>query len=137
MPGKITSDRRGGILLEYCLCFVLLLFIWAFMCNMSLVLKDKLTVIAAAREAGRYYTAIEQSEAGARQKGYEILSSGGISADRAQIEIHKHKPQYNLVQCEVTCRVPLAIPGASALLGGEAWEKQLTVRETAVFRLNN
>lgn len=114
---------------------MLILIIWAGLCNTALILKDRLVVIAAAREAGRYYAAINQSESEARDKGLEILANGGIEKDRAVIRIYDNDPGNNLVRCEVTCRVPVAIPGAAGLLGGKPWQNQITFRESAVFRL--
>jgi Flp pilus assembly protein TadG len=76
---KIYHDCRGGIILEFCLVCMLVLMIWAGLCNTALILKDRLVVIAAAREAGRYYAAINQNETEARDKGLEILANGGLT----------------------------------------------------------
>ncbi|KJS10671.1 MAG: hypothetical protein VR67_17465 [Peptococcaceae bacterium BRH_c8a] len=114
---------------------MLILLIWAGLCNTALILKDRLVVIAAARETGRYYAAISQNESQAQKKGYEILANGNIAKNRATIKIYRNNPSSNLVRCEVTCDVPVAIPGAGALFGGDAWKNQITVKESVVFRL--
>lgn len=137
MPKKYIGDNRGSIMLEFCLVCMLIIIVWAGMCNIALILKDRLTVVVTAREVGRYYAAIEQSESGARGKGFKILESSGIDRDRAKINIYRNDPQDNLVRSEVICQVPVAMPGASALLGGDAWQNYITVRESAVFRLEN
>jgi Flp pilus assembly protein TadG len=127
------KDNRGSILLEFVVVCMLVLIIWGGMCNAALALKDKLTTVAAAREAARTY-AVTESISDAKSKGYEILSAGGISKKRATVNIYRNDPAINLVRSEVSCSIPIAVPQVMALLGGDEWE-DIKIRESAVFRL--
>jgi len=106
------------------------------MCNAALILKDKLTIVAATREAGRIY-AITENESQSKNRGYEILTSGGIDRSRATVQIHKNQPAQNLIRSKITCSVPVAVPGALKMFGGQGWGDAITIQESAVFRLES
>jgi len=132
---RLVKNNQGSVLLEFVLVCMLVLIIWGGMCNTALALKDKLTTVAAAREAARTY-AVTEDVGDAKDKGYEILSAGAISKERSTVNIYRNDPAVNLVRSEVTCDIPIAIPQVMALLGGKEWQN-ITVRESAVFRLGS
>jgi Flp pilus assembly protein TadG len=126
------GDRRGSVMLEFVAACMLVLLIWAGVCNLALILKDRLVVAASAREAGR--TAAVTGDAGEGERnGYQMLAAGNIYPGRATVVVRSDSPQLQMVSSRVTCRTPVAVPGLMLLFGGSPWEKELTVSDSAVF----
>ncbi|GBF33962.1 hypothetical protein DCCM_3073 [Desulfocucumis palustris] len=133
MAGKdlkmIARNERGAVLLELVITSMIILVIWTGMCNTALLFKDKLAVIAVAREAGREAAATGNLSRG-EQKGREMMDITKIR-DKAEINVYWYESPY--LAAEVTCRSPLVLPGMGALLG-HPWEKEITLKTTKIFR---
>lgn len=133
MLKRLYKDCRGPVMLEFVLSCILLIVILMGIVNVSLLLKDKLGAVAAAREAGRTY-AVTLNISKASQVGYEVLSAAGINPARAQVVLTPNSPGQNLVTAQVACNSPVFLPGITALLGGAPWEKSIKVSGSAIFR---
>ncbi len=129
---RLKGDRRGSVMLEFVAACMLVLLIWAGACNLALILKDRLVVATAAREAGRAAAVTGDAGEGVR-KGYEVLKAGNIDSGRATVVVRRDTPQRLMVKSSVTCRTPVAIPGLMILFGGSPWEKEVAVSDSAVF----
>lgn len=127
----IATDNRGSVLLEFVIASMLLLVLWAGMCNTALILKDRLAVAAVARDAGRE-AAVTGSNHNGVLKGQEIARANGIDS-RASISVRPAGDSY--ITSEVSCRSPLAFPGMGALFGGKPWDKEITLKTAKTFRL--
>jgi len=88
------ADDRGAVMLEFVLTFILFVAVMVGMANISLVLRDRLAVAAAARETGRTY-AVTTNVGEALKAGNSILAAAGISSSRGWIEVRPEKPGHN------------------------------------------
>ena len=109
------GDRRGSVMLEFVAACMLVLLIWAGVCNLALILKDRLVVAAAAREAGRTVAVTGDVKEGERN-GYQVLATGNIYPGRATVVVRRDSPQPHMVSSRVTCRTLVAGPGLMLLL---------------------
>lgn len=131
------KDKRGAVILEFVLSCMLVMVVFMGMVNMALLVKDKLAVTAAAREAGREY-AVTQSWEQSVARGYETLAVSGIGAERSQVTVTPGSPGAYLVTAEAGCESPVFFPGLSMMLGGGAWETCVKVSSgPVVFRLES
>ncbi|RJX20185.1 MAG: hypothetical protein C4575_07145 [Desulforudis sp.] len=128
--GKLCKDERGPVLLEFVISCILLIIIWAGICNLGLVFKDRMAVAAAVREAGRTAAITDSAQSGI-QTGHEVLGRAGIGADRAAVSITAGA---NVYTATVTCRSPIALPFVAGMLGGSPWENHITMSDTKHFR---
>ena len=129
-PIRTVKDSRGTVMLEFMLSIMVLLVIWSVMCNCALLLRERLAVASALREAGReaavngnFFTGVE--------RGRQILEQAGIPNGRAQIEVYQAAD--NLIAAEVTCQSPVILPLISSLMGG-GWASSVTFSDTKYFR---
>lgn len=127
---KFCKDERGPVLLEFVISCVLLIIIWAGICNLGLIFKDRMALAAAVREAGRTAAVTNSAWEGTRA-GHEVLNRAGIGADRATVSV---TPGTNAYTAVVTCRSPVALPLAASILGGSSWESHITLTDTKHFR---
>jgi len=116
-------------MLEFVTSCFLLLVVFAGMINIGLLLKDRLTVASAAREAGRV-AAIWDIETG-RQKGFEILASGGVRTENAEVNITQTG---NIITAQVSYDAPVCLPLLAGLMGGDVWENTITIGSTKYFK---
>lgn len=127
---KLTADERGSVLLEFVVASMIILMVWAGMCNVALILKDRLTVAAAARESGRTAAVTKNAWEGS-QRGYDVLTAGGIDRGRATVDV---TIGVDIASSIVECRIPVAVPGLMMLFGGAPWGNEINVSGSAVFR---
>jgi len=127
---RLARNQRGSVLVEYVVCFLLLLLLWAGVCNCGLLLKERLAVAAAVREAGREAAVRGDPYAGV-EKGYQVLQAAGIPRDRVQVNVY-HRAS-NLVAAEVTCRSPVFLPLMGAMVGS-SWANEITLHDVKFFR---
>ena len=123
-------DQRGGILLEFTLSALLLVFIFAGIVNMGLIYKDRLVLAGAVREAGRH-AAVHHAIHGAEQRGKAYLNAHGLAGDVRLTAVRGGR----YVEVEGTARSPVMIPGMSALMGGRAWGSTIEMRDVKLFRV--
>lgn len=103
---RLAKNSRGAVMLEFIMSIMVLLVIWAVMCNCALLMRERLAVASALREAGREAAVTANLFAGA-ERGRQILNQAGIPGDRAQVNVMAAN---NLIAAEVTCRSPVVLP---------------------------
>jgi len=128
---RLWRDNRGTAMLEFVISFMLVLIIWAGICNFSLLLKERLALASAAREAGRE-TAVSGDLHAGINRGYEVLQAEGITPDRSRVLVYQ--PASNLFAVEVTCRSPVFLPLVNGLMGGSPFDSEITIHETKYYR---
>lgn len=124
-------------MLEFVLSCLLVMVLLMGTVNVALLVKDKLAVTAAAREAGREY-AVTRDLGRALAAGRAVLAASGVEGSRSRVELSPDSPGAYLVTAEAECESPVFFPGLAMMLGGGAWENSLTVSSgPAVFRLED
>ncbi|MGE5405583.1 MAG: TadE/TadG family type IV pilus assembly protein [Candidatus Saccharibacteria bacterium] len=127
---KIRYDhQRGSITLEFVSICILFILVFTGICNCATLLRDKLTLIAAAREGGRVL-AITEDEAMCMNKTYGILSKGGIEATRAQVEANYSG---SIASVSISYDAPVALPMMATLVGGEPGADTLRLSSSISF----
>jgi Flp pilus assembly protein TadG len=127
----LLKDNRGTIFLEFVMSFIVLLILWAGICNCALLFKERLAVASALREAGREAAVRKDFYAGI-DKGYQVLQAAGVPRDRSEVQVYQ--AAQNLVAAEVTCRSPVALPLMNGMMGGNPLAREIVLHDVKVFR---
>ena len=127
---RLIQDERGPVMLEFVISCIMFVIIFAGVCNLGLVFKDRMAVAAAVREAGRT-AAVTGNTWDGSQVGYGVLQRAGIGSERANVTV---TAGVNTYTASVTCTSPIALPFAAGLLGGSVWENHVTLSDTKYFR---
>ena len=142
---KVKSER-GAVLLEFVVSSLLLVLVFCSLVNLGIMVRDKIFMTSAAREAARTLAVLSSdpetasyAETKAKRKAEDILGmalqsgeSEGISS--ARISLRK---EGNLAVAEIICDEPLFFPGFSLVLGGGRWQDAITLKETAVYQIDS
>lgn len=129
----MVKDQRGGVILEFVLSCILVMVVLLGIVNVGFLIKDKLAVTAAAREAGREY-AISQDWNRSVNAGYAALEASGVDRFRSAVTVSPGSLGTYLVTAEASCDSPVFFPGLGLMLGGEGrWEDYITVSSGPVI----
>jgi hypothetical protein len=128
---QALKETQGTVMLEFVASLMILLVIWAGICNFGLLLGERLAIASAAREAGRE-AAISGNPRIGIECGYRVLEAAGIGSGRSEVLVYE--PSRNLFAVEVTCRSPVFLPLVNGLMGGRPFDSEITMHETNYFR---
>jgi hypothetical protein len=126
----VKNKQKGTVLLEFVLSTFVLVMVFAMLCNCAFLLREKIAVASAAREAGRQAAVTKDMRLGI-EVGERVMVSSGVPESRFTVRVYQ--AAQNLIASEVTCDSPLLLPMIGGLLGDE-WSPYLTFHKVLYFR---
>lgn len=137
----MRQSEKGSALVEFALVAPLLLLLLLGILTVGQVIRAKLVIEGAAREAGRTW-AIEQSNRLAQQQAASSIARGGLPSSAGGRSLFdpardvRFDRQGEYIAVTVTYRQPVLFPLIARLLQpGSQGESALTIRGLALFRI--
>lgn len=126
-----TDSERGSVLLEFIASCMLLLVFFVGLVNIGLLVKSRLAVAEAAREAARF-TAVYHSSWRGYDVARRILADAGIQNANIMFNTESNG---QIIRVRVDYDFPVFLPLAGGFMGGEVWDNTVTLSSTKRFRL--
>jgi Flp pilus assembly protein TadG len=137
----MRKRKRGSALVEFALVAPLLILVLLGIMVMGVMINAKIVVAGAAREAGRNWS-ISRQDAQARDRAADAIRDGGLkwAADGKILfepdrDVRFTRRGTDWVEVTVTYRQPTFVPLIAELMDGVGADGLVTLRSTAIYRL--
>jgi hypothetical protein len=133
--------RKGSAMVEFALIAPLLILVLLGIMVMGVMINAKIVVAGAAREAGRTW-AIAKRDDTARTRAADAVRDGGLKwaaggkllfEPSRDVQITRRGAEW--VEVTVTYRQPTFVPLIAELMDGIGADGLVTLRSTAIFRV--
>lgn len=135
------KHRKGSAMVEFALIAPLLILVLLGIMVMGVMINAKIVVAGAARDAGRTW-AIYKQDATARDRAADAIRDGGLkwAADGKVLfepsrDVHFTQKGSNWIEATVTYKQPVFVPLIAELLDGIGADGMVTLRSTAIFKV--
>ncbi|HLO02567.1 MAG TPA: TadE family protein [Symbiobacteriaceae bacterium] len=133
--------KSGSAMVEFALIAPLLILVLLGIMVMGIMINSKIVVAGAARDAGRTW-AIYKQDAMARDRAADAIRDGGLkwAADGKVLfepgrDVHFTSRGGGWIEATVTYKQPVFVPLIAELLEGVGADGLVTLRSTAIFKV--
>lgn len=137
----MRKRRKGSAMVEFALVAPLLILVLLGIMVMGVMINAKIVVAGAARDAGRTW-AIYKQDAMAREKAADAIRDGGLKwAANGDVlfepsrDVHFTTRSGGWIEATVTYRQPAFVPLIAELIEGVGANGLVTLRSTAIFKV--